>query len=121
VRVGVEAGREAIVDRDLHPPGGEPVEEQGREAREQPRLARAAEKEEDGGEEFGGHERRDDERDVARVAGVVGAEGVGPDLREERVVDELDRPNETDKRPRRGPVRGEQRAHVVAGMRLSST
>lgn len=104
----LEAVAELAMTRDLEHRGRQPDAGDEREAaprRESGYPGRRAPRQQAGGSCFDQHQRPDDGRDPRAVSAVVGREGVAADPAEERVVNALDGPDQTDEREGRTQVR----------------
>jgi hypothetical protein len=115
MRFGIKSTRQPGVQRNLHEPCREPIDGHRHEAREQPRLANSARDQSGGCEEFHDHKWSDKQRHPPHVARMIVWKRIASHLRPKRIVNELDRPNETDERPSGRAMKDKERSHRIAG------
>ncbi len=117
----VETVGQRVMQWNLHHPRGYPNRSQERKAGKEPRIARPCEYEQDRGSQLSEHQRPNHQGDEPSVLLVVTDELFTPNLTEQRIVNDLNGPDQTHQGPSSCVLNGEEPFHSYAGKRQRFT
>lgn len=103
-----------VMQWNLHEPGGYPDRSQERKAGKEPRIARTCEYEQDRGSQLSEHQRPNHQGNEPSVPLVVTDELFTSNLTEQRIVNDLDGPDQTHQGPSSCVMKMEDAGHRCA-------